>query len=176
MTAQVFLYLFLSFFLVEFVVNWLLDSLNQKSLIVNPQVPDFFQDWTNRIFHQYYSGMDITLSTRLAEWSGQIHSLTENMRSLIFGRGLGSEYFWDYNFFFALKSVYSWSYLINKSAWYGGHSTWIYSLYSGGLLFGWIIIAISFLSLFRIMIVVNNKDINNDRLKKSNAPLFLFLT
>jgi hypothetical protein len=137
--------------------------------------PGFFHDWTNRIFHQYYSGMDITLSTRLAEWSGQILSLTENMRSLLFGRGLGSEYFWDYNFFFSLKSVYSWNDLINKSGWYGGHSMWVYSLYSGGLLFGWVIIAISFLSLFRIMAVVKEKHLNNDYFLKSNAPLLLFL-
>jgi hypothetical protein len=137
--------------------------------------PGFYQDWTNRIFHQYHGGMDITLLTRLAEWSGQIRSLTENMSSLIFGRGLGSEYFWDYKFFFALKSVYSWNDLINKSGWYGGHSMWVYSLYSGGLLFGWIIIAISFLSLFRIMAVVNKKHLNNDHFLKSNAPLLLFL-
>ena len=137
--------------------------------------PGFLHDWTNRMFHQYYGGMDITLSTRLAEWSGQILSLTENMRSLIFGKGLGSEYFWDYNFFFALKSAYSWNDLINKSGWYGGHSMWVYSLYSGGLLFGWVIIGISFLSLFRIMAVVNKKHLNNDNLLKNNAPLLLFL-
>jgi len=137
--------------------------------------PGFYQDWINRIFHQYYRGMDITLTTRLAEWSGQIRSLIENMRSLIFGKGLGSEYFWDYNFFFALKSAYSWNDLINKSGWYGGHSMWIYSLYSGGLLFGWIIIAISFLSLFRIMVVVNKKYSDNDHFLKSNAPILLFL-
>ncbi len=137
--------------------------------------PGFFEDWTNRIFHQYYGGIDITLSTRLAEWSGQIRALTENMSSLIFGRGLGSEYFWDDNFFFALKSVYSWNDFINKSGWYGGHSMWVYSLYSGGLLFGWVILATSFLSLFRILAVVNNKHLNNDYFLSSYAPLLLLL-
>jgi hypothetical protein len=137
--------------------------------------PGFLQEWTNRIFHQYYGGMDITLLTRLAEWSGQIRALTENMSSLIFGRGLGSEYFWDYNYFFVLKSVYSWNDFINKGGWYGGHSMWVYSLYSGGLLFGWIIIAISFFSLFRMLAVVKKKHIHYDYILTSFAPLLLFL-
>ncbi len=143
--------------------------------IADQMRPDFYQDWINRIFHQYHAGMDITLSTRLAEWSGQIRSLTENLSSLIFGRGLGSEYFWDYNFFFALKSVYSWNDLINKSGWYGGHSIWVYSLYSGGVLFGWIIIFISFFSFFRSMAVFKKSLLTKDSFLKKNASIYLFL-
>ena len=52
---------------------------------------------------------------------------------------------------------------------------WVYSLYSGGLLFGWIIIAISFFSLFRMLAVVKKKHINYDYILTSYAPLLLFL-
>jgi len=44
MSATVFLVLFLSFFLVEFVINRVLDVLNQRSIDKNSEVPDFFKN------------------------------------------------------------------------------------------------------------------------------------
>lgn len=140
--------------------------------------PGIFQIWTGRLFSYRYVGnsfvSDVTLLTRLSEWSGQWKSLTENIVSLFFGRGLGSEYFLDPHFFSRLISAYNLSYLQGKTGWYSGHSMWVYSLYSGGLLFGWVIIAVSLLSLFRIMAVIRKTSLSVAPFLQDMAPLLFF--
>ena len=140
--------------------------------------PGMSQAWIDRILFQQLGSFltaDITLLTRLAEWSGQWKSLASNVISLLFGRGLGSEYFWDPLYFRQLSSAMRFHEFYDKSGWYSGHSMWVYSIYSGGLLFGWIIIAISFLSLFRVMAVIRKMSLINAPFLQTIAPLLFFV-
>lgn len=141
--------------------------------------PGFFHVWTDRIFFYRYIGnsffYDITLLTRLSEWSGQWQSLTENIVSLLFGKGLGSEYFWDPQYLYDIRQFIGFTNIQEKTGWYSGHSMWAYSLYSGGLLFGWVIIAISFLSLFRIMAVIRRMNSVRTPFFRDIAPILFFV-
>ena len=140
--------------------------------------PGFFHVWTDRIFFYRYIGnsffYDITLLTRLSEWSGQWQSLTENIVSLFFGRGLGSEYFWDSQYLYDICRFIGFSNIQEKTGWYSGYFMWTYSLYSGGFLFGWVIIAVSFLSLFRIMAVIRKTSLGVAPFLQDMAPLLFF--
>jgi hypothetical protein len=141
--------------------------------------PGIFQIWAGRLFFYRYVGnsfiSDITLLTRLSEWGGQWKSLTENVVSLFFGRGLGSEYFWDPQYLYDIRQFIGFTNIQEKIGWYSGHSMWTYSLYSGGFLFGWVIIAVSFLSLFRIMAVIRKTSLGVAPFLQDMAPLLFFV-
>ena len=141
--------------------------------------PGIFQIWTNRVFFYQHTGgsfiSDITLLTRLSEWNGQWRSLTENIVSLFFGRGLGSEYFWDPQYLYDIGRFIGFSNIQEKTGWYSGHSMWIYSLYSGGFLFGWVIIAVLLLSLFRIMAVIRRMNSVRTPIFRDIAPFLFFV-
>jgi len=146
--------------------------------ISNKLHPGISHVWMDRIFYKdqgYSISKDVTLWTRLSEWSGQWESLSKNMPSLLFGKGLGAEYFWDTRFSSRLRSVMNIYELQRKSGWYSGHSMWMYSLYSGGLLFGWVIITISLLALFRIMAVIRNTSLGVAPFQQDIAPLLFFM-
>jgi len=141
--------------------------------------PGFFHVWTDRIFFYRYIGdsffYDITLLTRLSEWSGQWQSLTENIVSLFFGRGLGSEYFWDPQYLYDIGRFIGFSNIQEKTGWYSGHSMWTYCLYSGGFLFGWVIIAVSLLSLLRIMAFIRRTNSVRTPIFRDIAPILFFV-
>ena len=112
--------------------------------------PDIFETWTSRLFyHSIEPGADITLVTRLAEWSGMWQSFTSSAISIAFGKGLGSVHEWDPNYYQILASVVpAISEMGSIEIWYRGHSMWVYSFYSGGLMFGWIVPSILLWALY----------------------------
>lgn len=99
--------------------------------------PEILSNWTQRLFTNNSDlGFDVTLTTRLAEYSGQMNLLFETPLTTLVGRGLGSVYLWDYEYFNLLSQVISMHILEDSEPWFAGHSVWVYSLYSGGFLFG----------------------------------------
>jgi hypothetical protein len=107
--------------------------------------PDTLETWQARIFEQRTAeNVDVTALTRIAEFSGQWKSLTEGLGSLAIGRGLGSTYVWDKDItdHFGPEATRE-----EYSVWDGGHSFWVYSIYTGGFLFGPIVPAVYLLSM-----------------------------
>jgi hypothetical protein len=140
--------------------------------------PGFLESWADRTLAYRYTGgsliSDLTLVTRVAEWSGQWQSLSGSLLSLCFGEGIGSEYYWDLQYLFGFERFLGFKNLQNRTGWYSGHSMWVYSVYSGGLLFGWVIIAISFSSLLRIMTFIRGKQGLVPRRFQETAPVLFF--
>lgn len=102
--------------------------------------PGFLMSWIGRLFAgQTDLGIDITLLARIAEYNGQMQLLFENFISPFIGRGLGSTYVWDETYFYLLSEVFKESNLENLEPWNTGHSLWVYSIYSGGIIFGFLI-------------------------------------
>jgi len=107
--------------------------------------PDTLETWQIRIFKQRTAdNVDVTTLTRLAEYSGQWKALKEGVGSLMIGRGVGSTYVWDKDItdHFGPEAARE-----EYSVWDGGHSFWVYSIYTGGFLFGPIVPAIYLLSM-----------------------------
>lgn len=141
--------------------------------------PDFAEIWRLRLFHlQTATGGDITLLTRLAEYSGQWYELTSNFISLLFGRGVGSTYVWSdaYNTLLAAYVPEMQQYG-EVSSWYGGHSLWMYSIYTGGVLFGWMV-PLVFIWTLKISYAAAIRSKSHDITlwhRYTSLPFFLFL-
>ena len=100
----------------------------------------FIEQWSIRLFGgNTYRDFDPTTITRISEYSGQMDLLFESIFTTLIGRGLGSVYLWDSQYFYLLKEVIPILKLEDHTPWQAGHSLWVYSLYSGGFLFGLII-------------------------------------
>ena len=70
----IFLSLFLTFFFLEFTINWILDVLNQKEIIANPKVPDFFTDTIDK--KEYDKSREYTLTNiRFGKWERMFSAL-----------------------------------------------------------------------------------------------------
>lgn len=95
---------------------------------------------------------DPTWQTRVAEYVTQWRLLNANEWTLLFGRGLGATYYWDLG---QLRDMINLAIVregdtFDKSEF--GHSFWVYSLFSQGIVFGWLlpaILCLSLLSAFR---------------------------
>ena len=97
--------------------------------------PEFFEIWVQRIFkHQVAGLLDITLVTRIAEYSGQFQALKKNAWTLLIGNGIGSDYTWDAK----ILSLLPFS-AAHTTRWFAGHSTWIYPFFANGIIFGTIV-------------------------------------
>jgi hypothetical protein len=141
--------------------------------------PDLAEIWALRLFHlKLTSGEDITLLTRMAEYSGQWHAVTSNLISLLFGKGVGSTFIWDqaYNTLLA-NYVPKIQHYGEISDWYSGHSLWMYSIYSGGILFGWIVPFTFICGLsYSYILASRSKTILNFYWRRyATLPFFLFL-
>lgn len=102
--------------------------------------PDILATWSLRLFGANAElGFDPTALTRLSEYSGQMDLLFESPITTMLGRGLGSVYFWDDEYFNLISQVIPLWKLEEATPWFSGHSVWVYSLYSGGFLFGLIV-------------------------------------
>jgi hypothetical protein len=102
--------------------------------------PGFIFSWVDRLFGvRDLLGFDPTTMTRLAEYKGQMDILLDDPVKLLLGAGLGSEYRWSSSYFTFLSEIFSLRDLEELVPWEVGHSLWVYSLYSGGLMFGFLI-------------------------------------
>ena len=96
--------------------------------------------WVDRIFVvNTVLGFDVTFFTRIAEYKGQMQLLFDNNISPLIGRGIGSSYVWDETYFSLLSAVFHETALEDIAPWTTSHSLWVYSIYSGGLIFGLIV-------------------------------------
>jgi hypothetical protein len=136
--------------------------------------PGFTELWMSRLLEQRTSsGLDLTFLTRIAEYSGQWQLLTSDLVSFLFGRGMGSEYWWDSSYLTDAHWIKG-----TQSVSYAGHSMWMYSLYSGGLLFGLIVPGIVIHALWKVQKIARRPElIAVPRLRKEAAlPFFALLS
>lgn len=111
--------------------------------------PDILERWKERIGEEKTTqGTQITLLTRVAEYKGQLVQWSSSAHSMLIGRGIGSTYQWDWRFIGELAKYFPKSARDPTTHWFAGHGILIYSLYAGGLVFGWIVPWIFFASLF----------------------------
>lgn len=92
--------------------------------------------WTTRIIGSSSQfGFDITTASRLAEYNDQMTCLFSSTMNMILGCGIGAPY--DYSGYYAdfIREVLGEKGVI-QGYWNGGHSLWVYTLYSSGLIFG----------------------------------------
>lgn len=104
--------------------------------------PGLFEMWTNRLFgssDQY--GFDLTTASRLAEYNNQMEKLFSSPFNMLVGNGLGSPYTYSGMYADLVASILG-NDAIPDGYWNGGHSIWVYTLYSGGLLFGFAFICL----------------------------------
>jgi hypothetical protein len=94
--------------------------------------PEMLDTWTERLFaHRVEGGMDITLVTRLAEYRGQVDSMTRSLSTLLLGNGTGAEYTGDSHILQILPFESN-----TTTHWFAGHSTWIYPFFASGIILG----------------------------------------
>jgi len=94
--------------------------------------PGFAEVWTARLFHSgAESGVDLTLLTRLAEYSGQMSALTQDVTTLLIGKGMGAMYYSSLEFAYMLPFMAD-----EPAQWVAGHSTWVYPIFASGVVFG----------------------------------------
>lgn len=92
--------------------------------------------WANRILgSSSYFGFDITTASRLAEYHNQMTCLFSSGLNMALGCGIGAPY--DYSGHYAdfIRDIFGEKGVV-QGYWNGGHSLWIYTLYSSGLIFG----------------------------------------
>jgi len=92
--------------------------------------------WASRIFGSTEQfGFDLTTATRLAEYSDQMTKLLSSPINLLLGNGLGSSYTYSGTYANLVAGVLG-NDAIPEAYWNGGHSLWVYTIYSSGILFG----------------------------------------
>lgn len=92
--------------------------------------------WKNRILGSSSDfGFDITTATRLAEYHNQMTCLFSSGLNMALGCGIGAPYDYSGHYADLVKDILGEKGLV-QGYWNGGHSLWIYTLYSSGLIFG----------------------------------------
>lgn len=92
--------------------------------------------WATRILGSSSEfGFDITTASRLAEYHSQMTCLFSSTMNMVLGCGIGAPY--DYSGYYAdfIRDIFGEKGVV-QGYWNGGHSLWIYTLYSSGLIFG----------------------------------------
>jgi len=100
---------------------------------------NIFDHFIERLFVYQNYGFDATSLTRLAEVSYQLDAWLSNLFPFLFGRGVGSSYGFSGQAQDILISKFGYIDNFTIVDWnFVGHNFWIYSMYSQGILFGWI--------------------------------------
>ncbi|WP_367874361.1 hypothetical protein [Luteolibacter sp. Populi] len=99
--------------------------------------PHQIERWNERLFH--HAGdrnvtEDISYLTRRAEADGIFEILNRDPVHYLYGRGIGASYYWHSKYMPAIHLVYPPTEEIGNDVWFAGHSTWTYSLFSGGVI------------------------------------------
>jgi len=138
--------------------------------------PGFINIWIERFVGGVNTlGFDVTTITRLSEYSGQMNQLFSGFKTTFFGVGLGSEYHWDSKYFYMLSQVILVDALEDHAPWVAGHSLWVYSLYSGGLLFGFLVPYCIIKSLLSFNKLVKDTILSYDRQSSVHIMFFCML-
>ncbi|WP_035614989.1 hypothetical protein [Haloferula sp. BvORR071] len=99
--------------------------------------PHQIERWNERLFHHASdrnTTEDISYLTRRAEADGIFEILNRDPVHYLFGKGIGASYYWHSQYMPAIHLVYPPSEEIGDDVWFAGHSTWTYSLFSGGVI------------------------------------------
>lgn len=108
--------------------------------ILNLLNPEIINSWLNRLFNSRNAlGYDLTSLTRIAEYVAQMEIVFSSTLKIIFGAGIGSAYYWSDEYFLDIAVAIPMEFLRFHEPWFAGHSLWVYSIYSSGVLFGLII-------------------------------------
>jgi hypothetical protein len=99
--------------------------------------PEKFETWNERLFHNADTrnmSADISYLTRKAEADSIWRRLTDSPAHLINGFGIGASYDWDQSYMPEISLVIPIDSELGADVWSIGHSTWTYSLFSGGII------------------------------------------
>jgi hypothetical protein len=99
--------------------------------------PLLIERWNERLFHHASdrnTTEDISYLTRRAEADGIFEILNREPVHYLHGRGIGASYYWHSKYMPAIHLVYPPDEEIGNDVWFAGHSTWTYSLFSGGVI------------------------------------------
>lgn len=99
--------------------------------------PLLIERWNERLFHHASdrnTTEDISYLTRRAEAEGIFEILNRDPVHYLHGRGIGASYYWHSSYMPAIHLVYPPDEEIGSDVWFAGHSTWTYSLFSGGVI------------------------------------------
>lgn len=99
--------------------------------------PLLIERWNERLFHHASdrnTTEDISYLTRRAEADGIFEILNRDPVHYLHGRGIGATYYWHSQYMPAIHLVYPPEEEIGNDIWFAGHSTWTYSLFSGGVI------------------------------------------
>ena len=99
--------------------------------------PLLIERWNERLFHHASdrnTTEDISYLTRRAEADGIFEILNRDPVHYLHGRGIGASYYWHSSYMPAIHLVYPPDEEIGSDVWFAGHSTWTYSLFSGGVI------------------------------------------
>jgi len=99
--------------------------------------PLLIERWNERLFHHASDRNvthDISYLTRRAEADGIFEILNRDPVHYLHGRGIGASYYWHSNYMPEIHLVYPPEEEIGNDIWFAGHSTWTYSLFSGGVI------------------------------------------
>lgn len=99
--------------------------------------PIMIERWGERLFHHAGDrnlSADISYLTRKAEADAIWKRLTVEPHHLINGHGIGASYDWDAAYTPEIALVMPDEKDMGTDVWFVGHSTWTYSLFSGGII------------------------------------------
>ncbi|HVJ44782.1 MAG TPA: hypothetical protein VM511_00240 [Luteolibacter sp.] len=99
--------------------------------------PIMIERWNERLFHNAYDRnltADISYLTRKAEADAIWKRLTVEPYHLLNGNGIGASYDWDVAYMPEISLVIPVTDGLGTNVWSIGHSTWTYSLFSGGII------------------------------------------
>jgi hypothetical protein len=99
--------------------------------------PIMIERWNERLFHNAHDRnltADISYLTRKAEADAIWKRLTVEPHHLLNGHGIGASYDWDVAYMPEISLVIPVEDGLGTDVWSIGHSTWTYSLFSGGII------------------------------------------
>jgi len=99
--------------------------------------PLLLERWNERLFHHgsdRNTTEDISYLTRRAEAGGIFEILNRDPVHYIYGKGIGASYYWHPSYMPAIHLIYPPGDELGNDVWFAGHSTWTYSLFSGGMI------------------------------------------
>ncbi|MFN4318378.1 hypothetical protein [Acinetobacter parvus] len=102
-------------------------------LLSIPGVFQFFTDYIER-FMLIGTDDDITSTTRIAEYSYQMKFMLASLDRVIFGSGLGQQFYYDDKYYSLLQDVFTVEEFNAEGGNAFGHSLYIYTLFSSGVI------------------------------------------
>jgi len=99
--------------------------------------PTMIERWNERLFHHASDRnvkSDISYLTRRAEADAILHILNKDPVHYVNGKGIGASYYWDPAYMAEIHQVFPADMELGYDVWFGGHSLWTNSLFSGGVI------------------------------------------